>query len=547
MSSSERKPLIAGGAGASINSDRDGPVYSSQSLHQQQQPKQRHPHHLGSPSASAYLSTKSLVRISLPEPDKAIDDHTRRWFGRDGLGSFGAIQVAMIALYAAFTDYDKTSDLPVYGFEKDVSIMIFVGFGFLMTFLKKFGYGAVGFTFLVSAFCIEWAILVTRFFSQASNNSFGTILLNESDLTNGQFGAAAVMISFGALLGKVSSDQMFWLAFLEIIFYGLNIFVGSLKLKALDVGGTIFIHTFGAYFGLAASWVLSPDPKKRSYVDNSNSYHSDIFSFIGTTFLWILWPSFNAALAAPGQQQIITINTVLSLVGSCVCSFYASRLLRGEGRFEVVDIQNATLAGGVAIGAVSNLCVSPAGALAVGSVAGVVSCAGYIWTQPWLQKKISLYDTCGVHNLHGMPGLIGCAASVIATAAQANFAGPAGQAYPQSTQYAYQLAAIGITLAIAISSGIFSAHVIQRLIPSERVLFTDELYWTVPTSEVTFSKGDINPNVRRAVSSRQKRALTIARWNLVRASIGNKGNMLGIVKHAAAAKRLSSLRQNSNE
>lgn len=42
--------------------------------------------------------------------------------------------------------------------------MIFVGFGFLMTFLKRYGFGAVGFNFLVAAFGIQWALLMQGWF-----------------------------------------------------------------------------------------------------------------------------------------------------------------------------------------------------------------------------------------------------------------------------------------------------------------------------------------------------------------------------------------------
>ena len=41
--------------------------------------------------------------------------------------------------------------------------MIFVGFGFLMTFLKKYGLSAVSLNFLVAALCIQWQVLVTGF------------------------------------------------------------------------------------------------------------------------------------------------------------------------------------------------------------------------------------------------------------------------------------------------------------------------------------------------------------------------------------------------
>lgn len=42
---------------------------------------------------------------------------------------------------------------------QDIHVMIFVGFAFLMTFLKKYGYSATGFNLLLGAFVIQWAII----------------------------------------------------------------------------------------------------------------------------------------------------------------------------------------------------------------------------------------------------------------------------------------------------------------------------------------------------------------------------------------------------
>ena len=45
----------------------------------------------------------------------------------------------------------------------DIQIMLFVGFGFLMTFLRRFGYSAVCFTMLVTAVSVEYVVLVRGF------------------------------------------------------------------------------------------------------------------------------------------------------------------------------------------------------------------------------------------------------------------------------------------------------------------------------------------------------------------------------------------------
>lgn len=42
--------------------------------------------------------------------------------------------------------------------------MIFVGFGFLMTFLKRYSFGGVGFNFLIASFGLQWALLMQGWF-----------------------------------------------------------------------------------------------------------------------------------------------------------------------------------------------------------------------------------------------------------------------------------------------------------------------------------------------------------------------------------------------
>merc|ERR1719491_79951 len=107
---------------------------------------------------------------------------------------------------------------------------------------------------------------------------------------------------------------------------------------------------------------------------DQSSTTSDVTSLIGTAFLWIYWPSFVGGAITPGtvESEVALTNTVLALLGSTVCTFIVSSTLTGK-HFRPIDIQNATLAGGVAIGAVANLNCRPWGAILIGAVAGVVS------------------------------------------------------------------------------------------------------------------------------------------------------------------------------
>ena len=47
-----------------------------------------------------------------------------------------------------------------------------------------------------------------------------------------------------------------------------------------DVGGSMFLHTFGAYFGLAVARVLYNKEIEHSTKNGSN-HHSDVFAMIG--------------------------------------------------------------------------------------------------------------------------------------------------------------------------------------------------------------------------------------------------------------------------
>ncbi len=80
------------------------------------------------------------------------------------------------------------------------------------------------------------------------------IYINMNNLITADFAAGAVLITLGALLGKCTIKQLFILSIFEIIFYSINEAIGNEIFHASDMGGSMYVHTFGAYFGIAASF-----------------------------------------------------------------------------------------------------------------------------------------------------------------------------------------------------------------------------------------------------------------------------------------------------
>lgn len=369
----------------------------------------------------------------------------------------------------------------LYPMFQDVHVMIFIGFGFLMTFLKRYGLSAVSLNMLVSAMAIEWSILINGWFhrhceeptipwSECPSN-IAYVDINLLSMINADFATAAILISFGVVIGTTTPLQLLVMVLIEIVLYNVNEVIGRSYLGTVDAGDTIFVHMFGAYFGLAASRVLYDRANAESEKAGA-SYTSDLFSMIGTIFLWMFWPSFNAGTAAEGDAQMrALINTYLSLCACVMTSFAISALVDSNRKFCMEHIQNATLAGGVAVGACADMVITPVGAIIIGSFAGIISTCGFRYLTPYLRDRWNICDTCGVNNLHGMPSLLGGFISVLIAgiANDWNYDRWTGDADKSLTeifpgigtepgwtsgyQAAMQIAGIAVTLGIAIVGG----------------------------------------------------------------------------------------------
>ena len=312
----------------------------------------------------------------------------------EGLSSITAIDESSLD-GATQTIFDSIS----YARSIHILAMLLVGFGFLMVFLRGHEFTSLTATFLAVSIAVPVYLLVKSFLPGEFE------VMNISGFLFAEFAAASLLICMGAVLGRLKMEQYFVLAILFTLAYIFNewlLLESGLFEGFLDTGGAAARPALGADFGLgvvattAKKFQDKPGPKADKI--------SNEFCLLGSMILWLFWPSFTSAVVAPELGYLTVLNTVLALCGSTLATYVFSKLIRGK--IEVEDIANAALAGGVCIGSTCST-ANPGFAMVIGICAGTLSTLGFAIIAPKVCKLIRGTDTCGVHNLHGMPGLLG--------------------------------------------------------------------------------------------------------------------------------------------
>ena len=336
-----------------------------------------------------------------------------------------------------------SSVLEIQQYERAIHIMVMLlaGFGFLMVFVKKYGRSALTATFLLVSVAIPFYFLLSNSGAfGGSNNEISTLILAE-------FGAASLLIAAGALLGRLKMYQYIILGLVFIPSYMINEWIvvgnglGIMKQSIADTGGSIVIHAFGALFGVAAAFSMTTEKEMETPIKTDAT--SDKYSMLGSMILWIFWPSFCAALVPVEAIPHTIVNVFFALSGSTLITYVLSTTIRGK--ISIADMANAALAGGVAIGATCDH-ANHVAALIIGLLAGAISTVGFTILQDKQKSRIRTVDTCGVTNLHGLPGIFGGLASIPLIS---------------GLNIGNQFTGILITILSAVILGLFSGKVIQ--------------------------------------------------------------------------------------
>lgn len=421
----------------------------------------------------------------------------------------GSIQLVLMILFGVFTYIDDSGQNPeglgltAYSFYFSICVIIFIGFSLARAAFKKYSLNSIGYTFLVSCLAIQFHIFFNGFWNQVSlgfpspsyltmNNStnllqfqkpFPQIMLNLKVFNYALVSTASTLVAFGAVIGKISASQLLIFTLIESFAYNFNIFICITLLQASNINGSMLVHGFGGFYGICCAWISTKheakgdiaNGKKHPNLIGSRTNH--IFSFLGLLFLWVFRPAFNAALVVPVAQNKVLINTILATISSCTFSFCISKLL--HDKFSIVEIVNATYAGGLAIACDASL-AAPIFPLIIGAISGILGSIGLTYFTPFLLKYLKLHDTCGIFNIHVLPGLIGGISSVIYTSI---YATRSPLIYVHGNlQFLYQIALIVISASIAIVSGLFCGLLIRWFFPTTN-FYDDSQDWDSDAGE----------------------------------------------------------------
>lgn len=245
----------------------------------------------------------------------------------------------------------------------------------------------------------------------------------------------------GAFVERIKFSAMLWFMALWAILVYLPIchmtWGGGLfsSWGTFDFAGGIVVHITAGVGALVACIMVGP---RKGYPTTLMLPHNLPMTVTGTGMLWVGWFGFNAgsALTADGNAAMALVVTHTSAATAALV-WMAIEWLR-NGKPSMLGIATGSIAGLAAITPASGY-VGPIGALAIGTVSGVVC----FWMCASIKTKFGYDDSLDVFGVHGIGGLIGTI--LVAFFAHEKFGGKEGD-LDMVNQLIVQLKASAITI-----------------------------------------------------------------------------------------------------
>ncbi len=243
----------------------------------------------------------------------------------------------------------------------------------------------------------------------------GTSIPPAADLVfQTMFCATAATIVSGAIAERTKFSS--YLVYSVIIFAVIYPISGSWSwgqgwlydLGFNDFAGSAIVHSLGGWLALMGAWVVGPRlGKYRNGKAIAIPGHNLTAAALGVFLLWFGWFGFNpgSQLAAAGSDNMLGISntfltTNIAAAAGAVFALIIAWIKYGKPSLSLA--LNGILAGLVGITAGCNL-VSPAGALAIGAICGVVM----VYAVEFIDSKLKVDDPVGAISVHGVCGTLG--------------------------------------------------------------------------------------------------------------------------------------------
>jgi Amt family ammonium transporter len=274
------------------------------------------------------------------------------------------------------------------------------------------------------------------FFLQAAPDTYGStgVPMLAFWLFQFAFADTCSTITSGAMVGRTAfaGDLWYSVAVSGFIYpiighwaWGPDGWLTLVKPNAFhDFAGSTVVHTIGGFVALAGAIALGPRLGRKFARDGGGimAGHNMTLAAVGGVILWFGWYGFNpgstlSAMDAQGIGRVATNTTLAACAGGLSSLFF----VYWRGKYWDCGITvNGFLAGLVAV-TCPCYWVSPAGAFAIGGIAGVICVLAVDFIE-----HLRIDDPVGAVSVHGVCGIWGTLSLGLFATGQYGAPGPYG-------------------------------------------------------------------------------------------------------------------------
>ena len=176
-----------------------------------------------------------------------------------------------------------------------------------------------------------------------------------------------------------------------------------------DFAGSTVVHMVGGICAFVGAYILGARVGKYNKDGSVNAIpgHSLTLAALGVFILWFGWFGFNgcSTVSMTGDETLVSAGSIFVTTNLAAATAATATMLLTWVRYGHPDVSmtlNGALAGLVAITAGCDA-VSPAGAFAIGLIAGIV----VVFAVEFIDQKLKVDDPVGAVSVHGVCGALG--------------------------------------------------------------------------------------------------------------------------------------------